>query len=216
MSHLKLFIFIFITSFITYTSFCQKWDLKVDKDGVKVYTRGVEDSNIKEFKGEITTKSNMGSIIAIIDSVSAYPKWMMNCTYSKRIKSINKTSGYNYYVVHAPWPATDRDLCSYYCIKQDTATKVVTMTLKGVKDYLPEEKDIVRIPKLNGFWQLTPLAKGVTKVVYQVHCDIGGIIPAFIVNAYITDSPYYNLLNIKKLVESPLCPKTVIKYLKEL
>jgi len=216
MNHLKLFLFVFISAFISFTSVCQKWDLKVDKDGVKVYTRGVEDSNIKEFKGEITARSNMGSIIAIIDSVSAYPKWMMNCTSAKRIKNINKTSGYNYYVVHAPWPATDRDLCSYYCIKQDTATKVVTMTLKGVKDYLPVEKDIVRIPKLNGFWQLTPLAKGLTKVVYQVHCDIGGVIPAFIVNAYITDSPYYNLLNIKKLVESPLYPKTVIKYLKEL
>jgi len=90
------------------------------------------------------------------------------------------------------------------------------MTLKCAKDYMPEEKDKVRIPKLTGFWQLTPLAKGLTKVVYQVHCDIGGIIPAVLVNAYITDSPYYNLLNIKKLVESPLYPKTVIKYLKEL
>lgn len=216
MNHQKLILFVFISAFITYTSFCQKWDLKVDKDGVKVYTRGLEDSNIKEFKGEITARSNMGSIIAIIDSVSAYPKWMMNCTFSKRVGKINKTSGYNYYVVHAPWPATDRDLCSYYCIKQDSATKVVTMTLKGVKDYMPVDKDKVRIPKLNGFWQLTPLAKGLTKVVYQVHCDIGGIIPAFIVNAYITDSPYYNLLSIKKLVESPLYPKTVLKYLKEL
>jgi len=216
MNNRKLFLFVFISVLISFTSFCQKWDLKVDKDGVKVYTRGVEDSNVKEFKGEITTKSNMGSIMAIIDSVSAYPKWMMNCTYSKRVKSINKTSGYNYYVVHAPWPATDRDLCSYYCIKQDSATKVVTMTLKCAKDYIPEEKDLVRIPTLTGFWQLTPLAKGLTKVVYQVHCDIGGIIPAVLVNAYITDSPYYNLLKIKKLVESPLYPKTVIKYLEEL
>jgi len=66
----------------------QKWDLKTDKDGVKVYTRGIEGSNFKEFKGEIIAKSNMASIIAIIDSVSAYPKWMMNCTYSKRVKKI--------------------------------------------------------------------------------------------------------------------------------
>ena len=72
----KLFLFVFISAFITYSSVCQKWDLKVDKDGVKVYTRGVEDSNIKEFKGEITARSNMGSILAIIDSVSAYPSML--------------------------------------------------------------------------------------------------------------------------------------------
>ena len=119
-------------------------------------------------------------------------------------------------MVDAPWPVSDRDLCSYYKIMQDTATKVVTITLKGAKDYMPEETDKVRIPILNGFWQLTPIAKGITKVVYQVHCDIGGIIPALIVNAYITDSPYYNLLNIKKMVESPLYPKMVIEYLEEL
>lgn len=212
----KLFILVFVLLIISDTSFGQKWDLKADKDGVKVYTRGIEGSNFKEFKGEITAKSNMASIIAIIDSVPAYPKWMMNCTFSKRVKRINKASGYNYYVVDAPWPVSDRDLCTYYHIKQDTVTKVVTITLKGAKDYMPEEADKVRIPILNGYWQLTPIAKGITKVVYQVHCDIGGIIPALIVNAYITDSPYYNLLNIKKMVESPLYPKTVIDYLKEL
>ena len=178
MSNRKLFLPVLIWGVISYASFCQKWDLKTDKEGVKIYTRQIEGSNFREFKGEIITKSNMSSILSIIDSVPEYTRWMMNCTYSERVKKINKTSGYNYYVVDAPWPVSDRDLCSYYCIKQDTATKIVTMTLKGAKDYIPGKPDRIRIPILNGFWQLTPIAKGVTRVVYQVHCDIGGTIPA--------------------------------------
>ncbi len=194
----------------------QKWDLRLDKDNVKVYTRKIAGSNVEEFKGEVTVKSNMSGILSLIDSISEYPKWMYKCSYAERIKRINPTSGYTYTVLKSSWPVSDRDICAYYSVKQDTLTKVITVTLKGVKDYLPEKSGIVRVPDITGFWQLTPLTKGSTKVVYQVHCESGGIVPAAIVNEFITNTPYTVLVNLKNIVESPQYPKKVMKIVKEL
>ncbi len=212
----KLFIFLFAALLFSAVSYGQKWDLKVDKDGIKVSTRTFEGSNVLEFRGEVTIKSNLSGILKLIDSVSAYPKWMHNCEYSQLIKRVGSSSGYTYYVVDAPWPVSDRDAYTFYKATQDTATKVITVSITGMKDYLPEKEGRIRIPKLIGSWQLTPVAKGVTKVVFQQHCDIGGYVPAVLVNAYITETPFINLQHMRSIVESPLYPKTVMKNVKEL
>jgi hypothetical protein len=141
---------------------------------------------------------------------------MRNCIESKRLKKISNASGYTYYVIKAPWPVSDRDACTFYNVTQDTNSLIVTIAIKAVKDYLPERQGRVRIPSLKGSWQLIPIAKGVTKIIYQVHCDIGGLVPAVIINAYITETPFSNLSSIKRIVESPLYPKTVRPDVKEM
>ncbi|MCK9612896.1 MAG: START domain-containing protein [Bacteroidales bacterium] len=212
---IALFYLLFL-SFFTTTASAQSWELKLDQDGIKIYTRKKTGSGVKEFRGEVIVNSNLSTILALIDSIPAYPKWMYKCTYAERLKKINQASGYSYNIIKAPWPVSDRDVCTYYYVKQDTSSKVVTITMKGVKDYIPEKPGIVRMPKLIGFWELTPIKKGVTKVIYQLHCESGGSIPEAIVNAYITDTPYNNLLNLKKIVESPYHPKANMKLVKEL
>ncbi|MEI7668285.1 MAG: hypothetical protein WCI62_04775, partial [Erysipelotrichaceae bacterium] len=114
--------FIFLVWF-SLSSFGQTWDLKVDKENIKVYTREISGSDVKEFKGEVTVKCNMSGILALIDSVSMYPKWMYKCSVSYRFKRINIFSGYTYTVISSPWPVSDRDLISYYKVTQDTVTK---------------------------------------------------------------------------------------------
>ncbi len=216
-SSMKKQIVLILVSFIfSYASFGQSWELKLDKENIKVFTRDVKGSNVKEFKGEVIVKSNMATILALIDSVAGYPKWMYECTYAERVRKISREKGYTYTVIHSPWPISNRDLYTYYHVTQDSVSKVVTVAMTGLKDYSPAKKDIVRIPAMKGFWQLVPVAKGVTKVIYQVHCESGGSVPAAIVNAYITDTPYYNLLNLRKIIESPLYPKKVMAEVKEL
>lgn len=212
----KQFLLILVFISVSLDAHCQKWNLKVDKDGIKIYTRAIAGSDVEEFRGEISVKTNLSGVLTAIDSVSEYPKWMYKCFYAERIKRVDQSSGYIYSVIDSPWPLSDRDLCTFYTVKQDTLTRIVTITMIGKKDYIPEKPDKVRIPAMKGFWQLIPVAKGVTKIVYQVHCESGGIVPAAVVNAYITDTPYYNLLNLRKIVESPLFPKIIMKNVKEL
>lgn len=212
----RLFIILIVSLLTSYDAFSQAWVLKMYQEGISVYTRKIDGSNVVEFKGEVTIKSNLAGILTLIDSVSEYPKWMHNCAESRRIKKIDYCSGYSYYVIKAPWPVSDRDACIYYKVTQDPTSKVVTISIKGVKDYLPEKPDRVRVPVVTASWQMTPISKGVTKVVYQAHSEIGGLVPDIIVNAYITETPYYNLLHMRTIVESPSYPKKELDYVKEL
>jgi hypothetical protein len=216
MNNRKLVLLILLPVLFSLNSYGQKWDLKLDKDGLTVYTRTIAGSSIQEFRGEIVVKSNMGGVLALIDSIPEYTKWMNDISHAERIKRLSRSTGYIYTIIDSPWPVTDRDLITYYIVKQDTASKTITIDLKNVKEYLPVKNGIVRVPDMDGFWQLVPLSKGVTKVIYQVHFDPGGVVPAAVVNAFITDTPRINLVNLKNIVESPRYPKKVIEYIKEL
>jgi len=196
--------FIFISVFFGLNSFSQEWTLKKESDGIKIYTRDVKGSSIQEFRGEVVAKSNLSTILSVIDNIADYPKWMYKCSYAERLKKINESSGYSYSVLDQSWPITDRDACTFYSVTQDSITLVVTISIKGVSNYIPVKSDKVRMPSIKGFWQLIPISKGVTKIVYQIHSEAGGEIPAAVVNMFVTDTPYYNLLNLKKIVESPL------------
>lgn len=207
--------FIFISVFFVLNSFSQEWTLKKESDGVKIYTRDVKGSSIQEFRGEVVAKSNLSTILSVIDNIADYPKWMYKCSYAERLKKINESSGYSYSVLDQSWPVTDRDACTFYSVTQDSITMVVTISIKGVSNYIPVKSDKVRMPSIKGFWQLIPLSKGVTKIVYQIHSEAGGDIPAAVVNMFVTDTPYYNLLNLKKIVESPLFHTTGMENVKE-
>ena len=216
MSTRKLFIPLFFLVFFGFNAFSQDWKLKKDSDGIKVYTRDVKGSSIQEFRGEVVAKSNLSTILYVIDNIADYPKWMYKCSYAERLKKINEASGYAYSVLDQSWPVTDRDACTFYYVTQDSNSLVVTINIKGVCNYIPEKPDRVRMPSIKGSWQLIPVSKGVTKIVYQIHSEAGGEVPAALVNMFVTNTPYYNLLNLKKIVESPLYSKKVMEHVKEL
>ncbi|HNW70024.1 MAG TPA: START domain-containing protein [Bacteroidales bacterium] len=216
MNHRKFFILFLFSVLSSFNAFSQDWKLKKDSDGIKVYTRDVKGSSIQEFRGEVVAKSNLSTILYVIDNIADYPKWMYKCSYAERLKKINEASGYAYSVLDQSWPVTDRDACTFYYVTQDSNSLVVTINIKGVCNYIPEKPDRVRMPSIKGSWQLIPVSKGVTKIVYQIHSEAGGEVPAALVNMFVTNTPYYNLLNLKKIVESPLYPKKVMEHVKEL
>jgi hypothetical protein len=216
MSNRKFFILLLFSVFFSFNAFSQEWELKKESDGIKVYTRVVKGSPIQEFRGEVVAKSNLSTILSVIDNIPDYPKWMYKCSYAERLKKISESSGYAYSVLEQSWPVTDRDACTFYYVTQDSNTKVVTIFIKGVSNYIPEKPDKVRMPSIKGSWQLIPVSKGVTKIVYQIHSEAGGEVPAALVNMFVTNTPYYNLLNLKKIVESPLYPQKVMENVKEL
>ena len=213
---------IFRTVFICFIIFvnpvssrAQAWELKENKNGVKVYIRDVAGSDVEEFKGETTAKTNLGSLLNIMDDFNNYPSWAYNCPYAERVKKVSVSEGYAYTVLKTPWPVTDRDLVTHYVITQNPTTKIVTLKIDAVSGYVPD-KGNVRMTYLKGFYQFTPLKNGTIQIVYQVHSDPGGSVPTSIINMFIVDAPYYSLLNLKNKVENPKFIKTYRKEIAEL
>lgn len=190
-----------------------EWEVSLEKDAIRVWTRKIDDSKFKEYKGEMLVKTTMSSLLAVLDDVDNQKNWMHDCTVSSRLKTISKTEGINYFVQTAPWPVTDRDIIVKYKLSKDEKTNVVTIEMTGLKDYIPEKEDYVRVPRFKGQWVFTPLGKGIIKVVYQAHSETGGSVPASIANSASTDIPYNTLMGLKKEIEKPIYKNAVFEEL---
>jgi len=204
---LGFLIFLFVSESIT----AQPWVLSFDKEGVKVYTRRLAHSRFKEFKGETIVNSSLSALVELLDDVSNQPNWLYNCTRAERLKTVSKTEGYNYVVVTAPWPVTDRDMIIHYVITQDLNTKSIKIDMSVVSDFIPEKQGLIRVPSMTGQWLFIPLSGGRVRVVYQVHSETGGAVPASIANSFVEDTPFYTLKNLTEEIKKPKYKNAVIE-----
>lgn len=193
-----------------------EFNLEKDKNGVKVYTRKIEGSSLKEFKGVTAIKTSLTSLVALMDDTDIYPQWLHNCKGAKLVQKMNQMERITWTHIHAPWPVSDRDTVTYSKIVQDPKSKTITIYLKGVADKYPVQGGKVRVPALKGFWQFIPNKNGYVTVIYQVHSDPGGSIPDAIANATATDIPYHTLLNMHRLVKQEKYQNAKIAEVKEL
>lgn len=177
-----------------------EWKLEKDTDGVKVYTRVVEGSPLKEFKGITHLKTSLTSIVALLDDRAVAPSWIKDTRESSLIKKIDSSVSIAYNVTAAPWPVKDRDMVLKSVMTQNPETLAVRIDLNAEKDGKPEHKDRMRITKMNGHWEFNPQANGEVEVVYQVHADPAGSLPTWLVNSLVVDMPFHTLKNMQTKV----------------
>ena len=192
-----------------------EWVLAKNNKGVKVYTRKVEGIDFKEFKGIITIKTSLASLVALVGDVEAAPDWLANCSKSRLLKRINSTETYTYSLSKAPWPVKDRDAIVHNVVSQDKRSLAVTIKQTGKPDYIKAKKNITRVKRIEGFWKFTPQKDGDVEVVYQVLSDPGGDIPAWLVNASLVSQPYETLLKMQKVIKREKYQKAKLGFIKE-
>ncbi len=177
------------------------WDLEKEKNGVTVHTRLVEGSELKEFRGKTKLKTNLNTIIALMEDNPNYTTWLKDCKKSEAVKVLNSREKYIYILNGVPWPLDDRDFVVHSTLTQDKTTGAVTYQMRPVSNIVPEKKGFVR-GTIKGFWKFVPVGQEV-EVTYQVHSEPGGSIPTSIANIVVVDIPYETLRKMKEKVEDP-------------
>ena len=172
------------------------WQLKKDSDGITVYTRSVENSNIKEFKASTTLNSSAETIFNIILDVENYPKWIEDVNYAEKIYQRDSQIGM-YYQLRMPWPIEDRDITLVSKFKKlpDNSTHFQLSYNAELKD---EDEDFIRITEINGEWLITPINKDSCEVTYRFLADPKGSLPAWVINIFIVDGPFKTLQNLRE------------------
>jgi hypothetical protein len=176
------------------------WKLERDRSGIKVYTRRVEGIAFKQYKGIVTLKAPLPTVIAVIEDVDAAPEWVDSCERMELVERVSPTESYTYNYVPAPWPVKDRDAVVHNRITQDEKTYVVTIKQTAKPDKKARIKKAVRVERIEGLWILTPQKDGTTELVYQVLSDPGGGLPAWLVNAVAISQPFNTLENLQEMV----------------
>jgi len=197
-------VFFPLSLLFAYVSFSQsytEWELKKDRDGIKVYTREVTDSRIKEFKVESEVISSLSAVVAVMVDIESIPGWVEDAESSRILERISDKQLFYHLEIKVPFPFDNRDMIQQLTIHQNEVSKALTFELKNYPDYIPPNKNKVRMPKADGFWEFTPLENGKIQIYFQYLNDPGGGIPAWLVNSFIVRSPFNSVLNLRKRVK---------------
>lgn len=165
------------------------WQLRKNDRGIQVHTRKVEGSPILEYKAVMQTGAPIEKVLAFFEQEQKMPLWFHQCTASRLVREESSDRKILYFVLDLPWPVSDRDAV-YLRQRSVDAAGIVTYQLSAMPHEIPRKDGLVRIPYLKSFWRFTPLEGGGTEIFFQQHGNVGGNIPAALVNRLAVDIPY--------------------------
>lgn len=186
---------------LVHVAWAQKtWKLISEKDGIYVYTQNLENSKFKAVRAVCTVDCGITRLSYVLMDVSNTRDWVYATKVCKLLKKMSPTDIFYYSEVELPWPVSNRDFIIRITLTQDPKTKIARIVAENHPEYVPEKKNVVRIPKSSGNWILTPLSDGRTKVEYIIHVDPGGSVPAWMVNMLADVGPHSSFSKLKKEV----------------
>ncbi|MBW6479380.1 MAG: hypothetical protein K0B37_08135 [Bacteroidales bacterium] len=179
----------------------QSWNLVKERDGIKVYTRPEPGTSFKSFKGETEFLADAEKVMDLIGNVKNFDWWDDNIS---EIKVLDYEEGkfMKYYLVYSvPWPLYDRDLCveANIYINPKTGAKEVMAT--PLREEIPEYPNRVRIKNYWQKWTILLLQDGMIRLTVEGFVDPGGIVPSWIYNMVITETPLKVIRDVRKHAE---------------
>lgn len=208
---MKNFLIIVISILFTFPANADNaWNLVKDADGIKIYNRKVDGSDIDEFKAESIINAPVEVLFEVMKDIPSGPQWMANCIESRLVKTIIEFAysddgfyGRNliYNAIAAPFPVSNRDMVVESTVKGSYKLKSITIKYKAVNDNaVPLREGYVRINELAGSWFLQSIDENHTQVIYQVKQNPGGSLPVYVINKVNKDIPFKTISGLKKMV----------------
>ena len=179
------------------------WTLELDKDGIQIFTRDWPGSDFVAVKTVQTIKSSLSNILANILHIESYPEWVKDMQHGELIEDFNADMTRSIYMhMGLPWPLNDRDTAVSQTLSQNPDTLQIRMKESKHQGLIEEKEGIIRIPRVNSEFVLTPVPEGVI-MVWQGHNEPGGLIPSFFVNWMIENIFYDSAMNMRERFEAP-------------
>ncbi|MFD0792105.1 START domain-containing protein [Mucilaginibacter litoreus] len=187
-----------------HSTFAQnQWALKSNTDGIKIYTATVADSKFKALKVECDYDASLSQIVAVLLDVNTCTEWVYHTKSVKLLKQPSPAEVYYYSEVSLPWPASNRDFIAHLTAHQDAETKIVTVDGPAVNGLMPPKNGIVRVTESTGKWIITPVTKNQVKVVYTLHVNPAGSLPAWLVNMFASEGPTQSFKGLRAQLKKP-------------
>jgi len=166
-----------------------RWEKAGEADGVKIYSRNREGSEVREMKATGLIDATPEEVWTLLRDYDAYTK---NMPYTVEAKVLSRQNGDKItlmyqrletplvssrdYIINLYDESEWKDGKGFYKVRW-TAAPVETDSL------VPTKQDVVRVRVVDGYWLLEPFEGGKkTYATYYVFTNPGGSIPVFIIN----------------------------------
>jgi len=178
------------------------WKLKLDKEEIKIYTRPYADSKIKALKVVCAVEATLSQITAVLVDIKSQDEWFYH-TKSSVLLQISESELYYYAELIFPFPFDNRDFIEHIKVFQDPVTKVVTMDVQNVPDYMANKQGIVRVLKSSCQWVITPASGKLTTIEFTLFADPGGSVPAWLINIFSSYGPFETFRKLRVQLHKP-------------
>ncbi len=174
-----------------------EWELDMEKEGIRVYTRYELGSEFKSFKAITLLDSSLDEIIKVLKDADNYSKWY-GFTKNSRLMKQDSNVQYNYLETTFPWPYKNRDLV-YKMVVTKSKSDSVLIQLEGIPDYIGKKSGIVRMQKAGGYISLKAIGNQI-EITYFLHSEPGDNIPVWLANHSIAEMPYRTLTGLRVIL----------------
>jgi hypothetical protein len=211
--HKRLILLFCIFTHFALAQTTEKWDLKENKDGVKIFTRDIENSKIKAIRVECQLQASLSQVVAALMDIRNSEEWLYHTAGNYMVKQVSPAELYYYSLIEMPWPVSNRDFIAHLKVTQDEITKTVTVDAPCLPHMVPVKPNIIRIANSKGKWLLYPINKQEVKIIYTLHADPGGNIPAWLTNLFVTQGPSQSFKKFKVHIQKPVYKNAKLDYI---
>ncbi len=212
----KYFGFTLVMCFLanTLTFAQQDCELKKSANDIKVYLCDNETQKFKTIIVELEMPATLSQYAALVLDINNSNKWQYKVAKQEVLKTISATELYYYSEVSPPWPVSNRDVIFHMILRQDSASRRLTVTLEAMPKYLPENDGVVRLPYAESTLTVDPIDKGHVKVRYELDVDPGGDVPAWVINLFAPNAPWHTYNNFRELIKEQGTNRVEVPYIK--
>ncbi len=173
------------------------WEKVEDKNGIQIYTRKTKVSPVKAFRGVTRVKADFLTMVAFLADGNSYPSYVYLCNSAEILK--NKSDADLYlHSINKPPVINKRDCVTHTVWHYDPDAKSARMDCIGVPELIPEIKKHVRVPLVFIRVAVTSKGTGMVEILFEGVCEPGGMIPNWVANFCIKQTPRETLGNIKE------------------
>lgn len=182
----------------------QQWRQEIDQEGIRIDTRAVGDSDIREFRAQVRVDAPVAAVLALLDDVPSFADWIEGCSDARLIGQHHFLHRLTYQVNDMPWFVSDRDLVMEVSV-QELESGHFLLLLSNRPDAFPDQ-GLVRVNRASGYYLLKPEAEGGTWLTWEQHMEPGGELPAWLVNQLLVDIPFNSLKKLREILEDSASP----------
>jgi hypothetical protein len=181
------------------TAAAGEWQLAKDENGVRVYLSDVPGSKYKAYRGVTRIRTDMPTLRALQEDVAGSCAWIYACTEQRLLRHDGQES-WTYTRFKMPWPVSARDSVLHVTTREEASGALIRI-LESAPDYLPKDRDYVRVQQVKGMWTFKP-GSGYVEVVYELHTEPGGSVPSWLANSFVVDAPFNTLSGLRQRAEA--------------
>ncbi len=207
------YLFLLLLPFTSASQEQNTWKLEKDKNGIRVYSRHLIGSKLKEVKVICELNATLSQLVAFVSDIDHYKDAVYRVAEAYVVKRVSDREFYYYSETEMTWPVSNRGLVIRMEFDMDHPTRTLRIRGNNAPELAPQKKGVVRIPHWHSLWTVQEIDSKRLRIDYTFAVDPGGELPIWLVNALIAVGPYQSFSSIEKLLTRPYYQNRTFSFL---